>query len=48
MNRYAKKLNLSKATRFSNSHGLPDKGNTSTASDIGKIASFAMKEPLFA
>ncbi len=42
MNSLAAKFHLKK-TKFSNPHGLADKGNKSTASDIGRLAAFAMK-----
>ncbi len=38
MNNYAKKLNLEN-TNFANPHGLPNKGNLSTAYDIFKLSS---------
>jgi len=43
MNKLAQILNLSK-TNFSNPHGLADKGNKSTCTDLGKLVSVAKKE----
>ena len=46
MNSTAKRLNM-QDTRFCNPHGLADKGNRSTASDLCRLAYMAMKLPLF-
>jgi len=37
-----------KQTKFSNPHGLSDKGNKSTAHDIAFLAFHALKDPMFA
>ena len=43
MNKLAQLLNMSN-TKFSNPHGLPDKANKSTCSDLGKLVAAAKKE----
>lgn len=43
MNKLSKTLSL-KNTSFSNPHGLSDKGNRSTASEIGKLSVIFMKD----
>jgi len=45
MNKLALKLGL-KSTNFTNPHGLSEKGNKSTATDLGKLGYFAMGVPL--
>lgn len=45
MNKLALKLNL-KTTCFTNPHGLSEKGNKSTVSDLGKLAFHALEIPL--
>jgi D-alanyl-D-alanine carboxypeptidase (penicillin-binding protein 5/6) len=45
MNKLLKVLNIN-GTHFANPHGLSNKANYSTAEDVGKIAFFAMKEPI--
>mmetsp|Transcript_56146 Transcript_56146/g.64080 ORF Transcript_56146/g.64080 Transcript_56146/m.64080 type:complete len:339 (+) Transcript_56146:208-1224(+) len=44
MNRYARELGLTDSA-FVNPHGLSDKANRSTASDIGRLAAIAMQNP---
>ncbi len=46
MNRYVNVFHL-KSTKFSNPHGLADKGNRSTAFDIAVLAFHALKDPNF-
>jgi D-alanyl-D-alanine carboxypeptidase (penicillin-binding protein 5/6) len=45
MNKLSIKLGL-KNTQFVNPHGLSEKGNKSTAADLGKLASIAIQVPL--
>ena len=45
MNKLAIKLSL-KNTHYVNPHGLSEKGNRSTAADLGKLASVAIQIPL--
>ena len=45
MNKLAIKLSL-KNTQYVNPHGLSEKGNKSTAADLGKLASIAIQVPL--
>ncbi len=47
MNRFAARLGLTKST-FSNPSGLADKGNKSTAEDLGRLVWAARKESLIA
>lgn len=47
MNRFVKVFHL-KNTKFSNPHGLADKGNRSTAFDIAMLAFGCLKDPNFA
>ena len=47
MNRLAVKLGLAKSC-FSNPHGLADKGNKSTAADVGRLVHFAKRDALLA
>lgn len=47
MNKYVRYFHL-KYTKFTNPHGLADKGNKSTASDIAILAFNAMKDNRFA
>lgn len=47
MNKYAFQ-NALRNTCFVNPHGLSEKGNRSTVSDLGKLGFLAMQEPLFA
>lgn len=46
MNRFVKVFHL-KNTKFSNPHGLADKGNRSTAFDIAFLAFNCLKDPHF-
>jgi D-alanyl-D-alanine carboxypeptidase (penicillin-binding protein 5/6) len=46
MNRHVKAFHL-KQTRFTNPHGLADKGNHSTAFDIAVLAFNALKDNYF-
>lgn len=46
MNKFCIKYKL-KDTQFTNPHGLADKGNHSTAYDIGFLAYHGLKDPLF-
>lgn len=46
MNRFVKHFHL-KNTRFTNPHGLADKGNRSTSFDIAVLAFNALKDPTF-
>lgn len=47
MNKYAIKNGI-KETAFANPHGLSEKGNRSTVTDLGKIGFLAMQDPLIA
>ena len=47
MNKLARQFHL-KQTRYSNPHGLADKGNHSTAQDIAFLAFQCLKDPVFA
>jgi D-alanyl-D-alanine carboxypeptidase len=46
MNRVSSVFHL-KSTKFSNPHGLSDKGNRSTSSDIASLAYNALKNGVF-
>jgi D-alanyl-D-alanine carboxypeptidase len=46
MNKHVQRLHL-KNTKFTNPHGLSDKGNRSTAHDIGILAFQCLKDPIF-
>lgn len=46
MNAAAKELGMTRS-RFKNTHGLPQEGHQSTAADLLKLATAAMKYPLF-
>lgn len=46
MNDTAKELGM-ESTNFKNPHGLPDEEHFTTASDMAKLTSAALKEPLF-
>ena len=47
MNKVARQFHL-KQTKYSNPHGLADKGNQSTAHDIAFLAFQCLKDPVFA
>lgn len=46
MNKIAQKLDMANS-RFTNPHGLSQMTNTSTAEDLAKLCSFAIKNSLF-
>jgi len=46
MNRFVKAFHL-KNTKFTNPHGLADKGNRSTAFDIAQMAFNSLKDSTF-
>jgi D-alanyl-D-alanine carboxypeptidase (penicillin-binding protein 5/6) len=47
MNKVARECGM-KNTRFANAHGLSNQFNKSTAEDMAKLATIAMKNQLFA
>lgn len=47
MNKQARVLKIEESTRFSNPHGLSDKNNHSTPSDVCKMTAFALRLDLF-